>query len=687
MKLIGKMLFPVLLFCLSSLHAQNLVNIKLGGAQRDVARGAVQTPLGDYVVAGYSFSNPNGGGKSDIVVTRLDKNGNKVWENYFGGRNHDMASDIIMSKEGKFIVAGFTTETSADNKSVLTKGWIICLSPKGQIEWQYTSYGDKPERVNSIVQAPDGGFYFTGLTQSRSKGKEDMWVGKLDQTGKLRWEKRFGGALEDKGNGVTASKYGGCIAVGSTKSEGQGESDVMIVRVGDDGNMLWYKVIGGIDKEEAMSVAETPDGKIIAGGWTNSKGFGKSDAELIFMNRDGSVIWNKTFGKAGNDAFSTVINTPDGNFIATGYTTPLSASESNLWVVKTDHKGNVFWDKSSAGDKEEFAYSIQPLREGGYLLAGSTMNQTAGDTDMWLLTMSNLGVYKANVPSIDIAHNNKPNNTPPKPPKPRQEKPTTKPKPTTSEDWMKPNLYILAVGVSEFTDTKYNLTFAHTDADSVADMFASMRGKLFNKVEVKKLLNKDATLVNVKSAITWLEEQATQKDLIIMFFSSHGALDNKGNLYILPYDFNAISLFATALNIKDITSGINGTPCKKLIFMDACHSGEAGLDLLEFASIKDASIDGAIKEIAEAEPGITIMTSSTGKEFSYEKNSWGHGAFTKAILEGLNGKADFNKDKVIYFTELNLYVADRVKELTGGKQHPYTPINLFGNIPVFTLKP
>jgi uncharacterized caspase-like protein len=172
-----------------------------------------------------------------------------------------------------------------------------------------------------------------------------------------------------------------------------------------------------------------------------------------------------------------------------------------------------------------------------------------------------------------------------------------------------------------------------------------------------------------------------------MYFSSHGALDNKGNLYILPHDFSPVSLFATALNIKDITSGVNGTPCKKLIFMDACHSGEAGADMLEFASIKDAGIDEVARQISDAEPGVTIMTSSTGKEYSYERTSWGHGAFSKAILEGLKGLADYNHDKVIVFNELNLYVSERVKELTKGKQHPFTPLNLFGNIPVFSLMP
>ncbi len=158
-------------------------------------------------------------------------------------------------------------------------------------------------------------------------------------------------------------------------------------------------------------------------------------------------------------------------------------------------------------------------------------------------------------------------------------------------------------------------------------------------------------------------------------------------MYLLPYDFSPVSLFATALNIKDITNGINGTPCKKLIFMDACHSGQSGNDLLEFAAIKDISVDDIVKEISNAEPGICIMTSSSGKEYSYEKKSWGHGAFTKAILEGcMQGKADYNQNSAIDLNELDLYVSERVKDLTGGKQHPFTPIKLFGSIPIFYLK-
>jgi len=65
-----------------------------------------------------------------------------------------------------------------------------------------------------------------------------------------------------------------------------------------------------------------------------------------------------------------------------------------------------------------------------------------------------------------------------------------------------------------------------------------------------------------------------------------------------------------------------------------------------------------------------VLASSTGSELSQERAEWQHGAFTQAILEGLSGAADYNKDGVVSVDELNLYVKERVKKLTGGLQHP-----------------
>lgn len=255
-----------------------------------------------------------------------------------------------------------------------------------------------------------------------------------------------------------------------------------------------------------------------------------------------------------------------------------------------------------------------------------------------------------------------------------------------AEPWFKPNLYVLAIGVSDYQHEPINLAFAHTDAKTIGERFAQLEGSLYREVHLKSLTNQQATLANIKAGIAWLEREATQMDMILVFVSSHGALDHKGNLYLMPHDVKSDQLFATGLNIDALTKGMNGVPCKKLILLDACHSGQSGHDLLAYATPKAANVNQAVEELINKEPGITVMTSSSGNEFSYENPLWGHGAFTKAILEGLDGSADYNRDQLINLFELNLFVTQRVKDLTGGRQHPFTPINLFGDIPVYVVE-
>ena len=85
--------------------------------------------------------------------------------------------------------------------------------------------------------------------------------------------------------------------------------------------------------------------------------------------------------------------------------------------------------------------------------------------------------------------------------------------------------------------------------------------------------------------------------------------------------------------------------------------------------IDSPDIDGFANELAKSDGFVVVFTSSTGKELSIEKKEWGYGAFTMALLEGLSGKAA-NEKRVVSIARLNDYVADRVKALTEGKQHP-----------------
>jgi uncharacterized caspase-like protein len=114
--------------------------------------------------------------------------------------------------------------------------------------------------------------------------------------------------------------------------------------------------------------------------------------------------------------------------------------------------------------------------------------------------------------------------------------------------------------------------------------------------------------------------------------------------------------------------------------LDTCHSGS-----VLGPTRRDAGNDlaGVINDLSSAENGVVVFSSSTGRQYSQESSDWGNGAFTKALIEGLSGKADYDGKGAITFKMLHLYVSERVKELTKGQQSPVTQAP--GGVPDFPL--
>ncbi len=240
----------------------------------------------------------------------------------------------------------------------------------------------------------------------------------------------------------------------------------------------------------------------------------------------------------------------------------------------------------------------------------------------------------------------------------------------------KPTLYLLSIGVSKYKNSEYNLGLADKDAKSITAMFKKQQGKIYKKVVTKTLLNDNAISDNIFDALDWIEREVTSKDVAIIFIAGHGVNDDKGNYYFLSHDANLDRLRRTSVKWAEIQDTTSNLPSKVILLADTCHSG--GI------TGKRRDITSAVKSIMNSGSGSIIMTATTGSGYSYEQKSWGHGAFTKAILEGLGkAKADYNEDRTISIKEIDLYVTDRVKKLTKGKQKPTTIIP--NSVPDFAL--
>jgi uncharacterized caspase-like protein len=176
----------------------------------------------------------------------------------------------------------------------------------------------------------------------------------------------------------------------------------------------------------------------------------------------------------------------------------------------------------------------------------------------------------------------------------------------------------------------------------------------------------------------WLVEHAKGPDVAIVFLSGHGLTDRQGSYYFLPYDFELSNLWGKSVlqgKLKELLNKVEAR--KKIIFVDSCHSGSAadagaseptiGSAPNQFESHVD--IDRFANDLFHS-TGVIVLTSSTGTQDSIEHDDWKNGAFTEAILEGIAGTADYERDRVITMDELILYITSRVKQLTGGKQLP-----------------
>lgn len=643
------------------LPAQSTFSKMFGGKGDEHALSVIQTRDGDYVLVGFTFSF--GAGKSDIWVMKTDPYGEVVWQKFFGDAEFEWANDLIETRDGNYVVAGYQKNTETD----ISNAWVFQLNRHGELMWSEVFGGEQSDEARSIVQTSDGGYAIAGFSKSFAKGESDIWMLRLNAVGQEMWQKSFGGKGTEQAYSIVETRDEGFLLGGFQQYREHLKADMLLVKVDRNGKGVWRRAINTKGNDVIESVIENPDGTFMAAGWGFSKANNSLDARILKVSAGGKVLWDRSYGGKGKDTVYELIRTADGGYAAAGQTGS-HGSRSDVWLLKLDPNGLSEWQQRSQGESDDWGHSLCATFDGGYALAGGTKSFAQEGNDMILMKTDARGNFGIGVETTRI------------------EQVSTASPLNLPANLYRPNLYVLAVGVSNFQDESVKLTFAHSDAAAVADEFASMEGKLFKQVKVKKLLNEEANLTNIKQGISWLEKEATQKDMVLVYISSHGALDHKGNLYILPNDFHPYNLFATALNIRDLTDGMSGAPCKKLIFLDACHSGQSGFDLMEMVGIKALNLNQAVGDMVRSTAGVTVMTSSSGNEFSYENTRWGHGAFSKGILEGLNGAADFNGDRIISLLELNLYVTERVKELTDGRQHPFTPINLFGDVPLFLLE-
>ncbi len=227
----------------------------------------------------------------------------------------------------------------------------------------------------------------------------------------------------------------------------------------------------------------------------------------------------------------------------------------------------------------------------------------------------------------------------------------------------KPKLFILAIGVSKYPAPNA-LRFAAKDAQDFAGIMQAQRGRLYAEVETKLITNEQATRDRIIDGFDWLEKNVTPRDVALVLLSGHGVNDTHDDYYFLPVNFEADALRRTAVAFSDIRSTLERLSGKVVFIVDSCHSGNV------LGTRSDQN--GLTNQLSSPESGVVVFAASTGNQLAAERPELQNGVFTSALVEGLGGAADYTHKGLITVTMLDLYLSERVKELTGGQQTPTT---------------
>lgn len=353
----------------------------------------------------------------DYHVLKLDQQGNKLWDKYFGGTRHDYLVSAIATQEGGFLLAGTSfSNQSADKTDNNTGGsdvWLVRLNENGEELWQQTLGTKSNDEASSVVQSYDQGFFVAGNISSNKLlfGSKDVFISKMDKDGKLIHTSIMGGKGLEEVQEILPARDGGAVVLIYSTS---GKTEPPITGSGNSGaSTSGSAPAGQVNPDKGHEntginiLTYSPDSKkpVAVQFHAKSEGsFGAGDYWIVKLDKDANVEWQKNYGGSADDRPKSIALTDKGYLIAGESRSNSSGSKqentkegTDLWLISIDELGNEIWQKSYSFGNRDVAMSLDVIRrtdknnfshDNGFLIGGYTQAEERIQTDdekFWIL--------------------------------------------------------------------------------------------------------------------------------------------------------------------------------------------------------------------------------------------------------------------------------------------------------------
>lgn len=405
----------------------------LGGTKNESAQSITKTQDGGYAILGFVQSNDGDvenktNDSFDYWVLKFDSSNNLQWQKTYGGSDDDRGSNLIQTTDGGYAVLGYSKSSNGDilENNGFEDFWISKLNASGNITWEKSFGFSGADNGISLIQTNDGGYLLSGVLDVSASGGQgnskssstkrhaggDYWVIKLNAIGEKQWSKFFGGSFTDTPYGAIQTQDNSYIIVGSSDSNdfnissNIGSYDFWILKLSENGTLIWEKSFGGSEIDEARGIVASSDGNYVVVGDTRSNDFdvsknnGAADLWVIKISPDGNLIWEKSFGGSSFDVGRSIKNTQDDGFVISGSSRSADGDvsknqgQNDAWVLKINANGNLEWQKTIGGTEIDFAYDAVELNDETIIAVGESSShnldipENKGFSDLLILKLN-----------------------------------------------------------------------------------------------------------------------------------------------------------------------------------------------------------------------------------------------------------------------------------------------------------
>ncbi|MBN1755756.1 T9SS type A sorting domain-containing protein [bacterium] len=308
-----------------------------GGTGNDHSNYILETPDNGYLIAGYSFSF---GDAAQIYILKLNTVGDTLWTRVLGGTHNDYVSHIMPTVEGNYLFTG----TSYYPDGTGSNAYLFRLDPEGENLWSMEHGDSLWEFGYMVTEAHDGGYLLCGSTTSFGAGGRDAYLVYFDRDWNTVWKRTYGGSEEDFFINIYPASDNEYLLAGRTASFGAGLWDIYLVKANALGETLWTQTYGGASRENLGWSVPTHTGECLLAGYTSSTDDSLRKAYVIKVDDEGEVIWADQFGGIGQYRANHITLTEDGGYIIAGAVANIYYENYDIYLVKIDHLNNIEWE-------------------------------------------------------------------------------------------------------------------------------------------------------------------------------------------------------------------------------------------------------------------------------------------------------------------------------------------------------